>query len=251
MLHNPAFQRTRKSAAPLKANVGRLRQFIDAGHKDIGKMLSDIPAVLVTAAATIAAALITAGVSFVNLVLGKEQKTSEFRQQWIDALREDLALFSANVQHLATMWHGQIRLDPEMLKSLEKRSKFLGGMSENVNAILEVYRRIQLRANPEEHRALLEHMQKIYDTLDEGKITDVDAMRLMLDQLIAQSQPLLKREWKRVKRGEPIYQFTKWVLLLLVVGIATAASMYFAGKISIVLHAQPSVARDAPQAARP
>ena len=46
--------------------------------------------------ATVVAALIAALISFVNLTLSKEQKTSEFRQAWIDGLREELAtLFSS------------------------------------------------------------------------------------------------------------------------------------------------------------
>lgn len=38
----------------------------------------------------IGAALIAATVSLLGLIISKEQKTSEFRQAWIDALRSDL-----------------------------------------------------------------------------------------------------------------------------------------------------------------
>ena len=50
---------------------------------------------LVAAVATIAAALVAGLVSFIVTVLSKEQKTSEFRQAWIDALRSDIADFVA------------------------------------------------------------------------------------------------------------------------------------------------------------
>ena len=46
------------------------------------------------------AALITAMISFVNLTLNKEQKTSEFRQAWIDGLRSDLAIFFSSARAL-------------------------------------------------------------------------------------------------------------------------------------------------------
>ncbi len=45
----------------------------------------------------IAAAFIAGAVSFIVTVLSKEQKTSEFRQAWIDALREDLAIFASQI----------------------------------------------------------------------------------------------------------------------------------------------------------
>ena len=38
----------------------------------------------------VVAALIAAIVSLLGLIISKEQKTSEFRQAWIDALRSDL-----------------------------------------------------------------------------------------------------------------------------------------------------------------
>lgn len=38
----------------------------------------------------VGAAMIAAFVSFLGLIIGKEQKTSEFRQAWIDALRSEL-----------------------------------------------------------------------------------------------------------------------------------------------------------------
>src|SRR5450759_2566061 len=65
------------------------------------KMPTELPAESVALIATIIAALIAAAFSFVNLTLTKEQKTSEFRQAWIDALRQDLATFFATVRAFA------------------------------------------------------------------------------------------------------------------------------------------------------
>ena len=46
------------------------------------------------------AALITALIVFVNLIVSKEQKTSEFRQAWIDGLRTDLSVFFSSARAL-------------------------------------------------------------------------------------------------------------------------------------------------------
>jgi hypothetical protein len=45
------------------------------------------------AIATTVAAIIAGTIAFLSTILAKEQKTSEFRQNWIDALREDIADF--------------------------------------------------------------------------------------------------------------------------------------------------------------
>jgi len=47
------------------------------------------------AIATVVAAVIAGLISVVALTLTKEQKTSEFRQAWIDGLRSDLADYLA------------------------------------------------------------------------------------------------------------------------------------------------------------
>jgi hypothetical protein len=46
---------------------------------------------LLTVIGPVIAAIITGAIAFLASVLSKEQKTSEFRQAWIDALRNDLA----------------------------------------------------------------------------------------------------------------------------------------------------------------
>lgn len=45
----------------------------------------------------VGAALIAAIVSLIGLILGKEQKTSEFRQEWINSLRAEITQFVTNV----------------------------------------------------------------------------------------------------------------------------------------------------------
>jgi len=44
-------------------------------------------------AGPIAAAMIAGAVTFIATLLSKDQKTSEFRQTWIDAIRADIAEF--------------------------------------------------------------------------------------------------------------------------------------------------------------
>ena len=66
---------------------------------------------------TIVAAAIAAAASLVAVTLSKEQKVSEFRQAWIDALRQDLASFFSSARAFARAMdarrvHGVETTDP-------------------------------------------------------------------------------------------------------------------------------------------
>src|ERR1700733_8509302 len=54
-------------------------------------MSPEIIAALVTVIGLLFAALIAARVSYVGLLISKESSVSQFRQAWVDALREDIA----------------------------------------------------------------------------------------------------------------------------------------------------------------
>ena len=60
----------------------------------------DVSTIPLAPIATVVAALITALIAYINLTLSKEQKTSEFRQAWIDGLRNDLAAFFSSARAL-------------------------------------------------------------------------------------------------------------------------------------------------------
>lgn len=64
-------------------------------------MNETIPAQAVIAIATVVATLITGVIAIVNLTLSKEQKVSDFRQSWIDGLRDDLSKFLSGARFVA------------------------------------------------------------------------------------------------------------------------------------------------------
>jgi len=108
---------------------------------------------------TIIAALIAGAVSLVAITLSKEQKISEFRQAWIDALRADLASFLSSARAFARAMdarnvHGVESKDPgKTLFTLEKVGEIRATAAES-------YYRIKLRLNPGEadHKELLRGM---------------------------------------------------------------------------------------------
>jgi hypothetical protein len=169
-------------------------------------MSPEIIAALVTVIGLLFAALIAARVSYVGLLISKESSVSQFRQAWVDALREDIAELVGRYSTYPRAGHMNA-----------------AGRSELDLATATVKARIQMRMNPwkkEEH----EPLRVALDELNEAAVKMICPPNLSdkvysqhLEQnlpgllrahqnVIATSQELLKAEWERVKAGEPIYQ---------------------------------------------
>ncbi|RYE49938.1 MAG: hypothetical protein EOP21_04960 [Hyphomicrobiales bacterium] len=88
-------------------------------------------------------------------------------------------------------------------------------------SIKKLRNRILLRLNPAEHGGLINAISAIAD------ISPLDAQDQVIDELVkrllAESHPVLKGEWERVKRGEPVYVWTKRGALALVGACAVVA----------------------------
>ena len=131
--------------------------------------------------------------SLLSLVIAKEQKTSEFRQAWIDALREDIALYYARVS-IVQAYLG-IAESLNAAKLLEDNS---GHYIEMNQASL----RIKLRLNSTEcdSQAILEQMKSIEIRLN-SDFADIrktsSEISTALRKLEADAPRLLKNEWKR------------------------------------------------------
>ena len=173
-------------------------------------MTNELPVYSIVAIATVTASLITATIAFVNLTLTKELKTSEFRQAWIDALREDLSVFFACARAFARSteehFHFSNREDNAFKISEEK-------VSDIRYQVAEVYSRIMLRLNPEdnEHEELLRMMRSIISKQNEAIAAKANSQETMKAIQVATdySRPLIKKEWNRVKKGEPAYRYAR------------------------------------------
>lgn len=178
-------------------------------------MAQPLPTESIAAIATIIAALIAAAISFVNLTLTKEQKTSEFRQAWIDALRQDLATFFATsrafaranqeLQHFGAGAQGGAPLSFTEQKISDLRYQ-----------IAETRYRIQLRLNPKEpeHIELLRLMQAAIDKQQSALASpnSTDAVLLAVERAADFAPQILKTEWERVKKGELAFRVARnWV----------------------------------------
>lgn len=176
------------------------------------------------------AASIAGLVTFVIAVLTKEQKTSEFRQAWIDALRNDIADFLGAMSVTVSM----VRAKLLQGRPKEEIAAYLLNKEEHFIKLEVLVSKIRLRANPSEHVTFLKALEEFescaqaVDTLMDRNVTDA-----LQKSFLKESQALLKSEWIRVKRGEPIFRFAKWGALLTLVAAITFGLIYFYLIVSI------------------
>ncbi len=168
--------------------------------------MDQIPSVAVGA---VVAALIAGTVSLLGLIISKEQKTSEFRQAWIDALRNDLVsyLTHLNAIHDAIKIHYEDRATK--LKTLQPL--YLALNNSNFSILLRINKLEQNSID------LISTMNSfILLSRDESDMT-VDNIRPIEGKFLSVSQDVLKHEWNRVKGGEITFRIAKFLALIVVV----------------------------------
>jgi phosphoenolpyruvate synthase/pyruvate phosphate dikinase len=194
--------------------------------------MQNIPAQAIAAMATLIAALITAAISFVNLTLNKEQKTSEFRQAWIDGLRDELAKFLAAARAFARAvevvnTHGAEYQEKTVLRMSDEK------VSELRYQAAEMLCKIQLRLNPNEaeHEELLRLLRRAVKEQN-AMLRDrsgIEETMAAIELANTYAQPVLKAEWERVKKGELPFRIARNLVAptIGVLSLVFAALLYF------------------------
>lgn len=150
--------------------------------------------------------------AFLGLVVAKENKTSEFRQAWIDALRGDLSKLIARANAIRGVMAVGFKDKEALYKALE--AHFV--------EINQVTTGIRLRLNQDETacKPILAGINRLEKLMIEADSIDIAACRACEKEILAHARTFLKREWKRVRRGETTFFITKWFgLAAIVAGI--------------------------------
>lgn len=150
----------------------------------------------------VGAALIAATAAFIGLVLGKEQKTTEFRQEWINSQRDDLAIVMATAR---AQFRAQKKDDDDLIKDFDL-----------------AHSRMLLRENPDKPEWLF--------VLDEVKRLRLYAFSSPIEgnvdcgceRIVDMSRALLKAEWNRVRGGETWFVAAKRILPPAILFVAAA-----------------------------
>lgn len=152
----------------------------------------------------VGAASIAGLVSLLGLVIGKEQKISEFRQKWIDDLRGCFASYIMNINAIS-----------DIIRSKAGGNEINLALIERYRCLNEASNGIILRVNSSELPAkiLLKSMKDFEQLASKNSNLTPERIRSIEESFIDSAKNLLKFEWKRVKRGEPVFVWTKYILL--------------------------------------
>lgn len=183
--------------------------------------MENLPPTIYIAFGTIIAALITGFWSFVNLVMAKDQKVSEFRQTWIDQLRNDISEYMGHLTSFMASWHST------KIVHKDAGNKFIQSELKTIQQLGTLSNRILLRLNPDEHDNIIVLLEDIDRIISSPKaLSNADKLVVVGDKLLKDSQTLLKKEWERVKTGEKGFRYTRNTSLGMIIIAALYAVNY-------------------------
>ncbi|WP_413692767.1 hypothetical protein [Psychromonas sp. KJ10-2] len=158
----------------------------------------------------ITVALLASFVSFMGLLISKELKVSEFRQAWIDKLRDHVSEVISKSSLLLQSWisitHTQMRPGLEA-EFFEKNADLLREICFSVS-------KAKLSLNPDKDKRMITSLENINSIIKEpSKLGELSEAVIELEMV---SHKTFKVEWDRVKVGEPFYRISKWLVGFLV-----------------------------------
>jgi hypothetical protein len=180
----------------------------------------DIPA---TAIATITAAFIAAFVAFISSVLSKEQKTSEFRHAWLNSVLDDIAKFTGAVESISAAAWSHFKTGGK-----EKVQQFLATAEPQIRELLAAYYRARIRLYPQEHQQVIAALERLQVLLLKG-VPEPEKVEPLVRDIVQVSHDALREEWGRVKRGETMFRWTKYIsiaVMVLVIGSGIGYSVF-------------------------
>lgn len=173
-----------------------------------------IPTIPDAAVGAIAAALIGGLLTFLGLVASKENKISEFRQAWIDAVRQDLAKMIASANAIRGASSVGFTTKEDLFKAIEKHFVDINQSSASI--------RLRLNQEEDDCESILQGIDQLERLMIDSSPIDIAACVACEREILEHSQKFLKSEWKRVRRGEPTFYITKWAGLAVIIAGITA-----------------------------
>lgn len=169
-----------------------------------------------------------------GLIISKEQKTSEFRQQWIDALRQEVAEFLGYAEITATL---RSMLDLDECEPAKEKTKIAEGLlriKDEARESERLYHQLLLKLNPNEHCNIVQVLNELRDEINKEAPASSFARDQIEQRLITQVQEALRAEWNRVKRGELVYRIAKFGTMVVVVMLVILLSVSLISKAKLL-----------------
>ena len=183
------------------------------------------------------AAFLAGLVSMVGLIIAKEQRVSDFRQEWINGVRGEIASLIGTVNAINEwLWsveqrkvdagrveRAQGEVAPARPVDAGENDLAQGAAPGPADAYEVVHRdvlrmeealaMIVLRLNPYEDRAepVLDKAESVVSMLRFYKPVDRTKLKDAEKELLEESTKYLKCEWERVKKGELRHRWAVWI----------------------------------------
>lgn len=165
----------------------------------------DLPDVAIGA---VVASVIAGVVSLLGLIISKEQKTSEFRQAWINDLRKEVSIL---VSHTITI-QGYLATSPKNDGDLWQKTREDMLWLNRANSMI----RLLLNKREEPSEAILCTITDLENHFSSESKYDQDELHRVQDMLVEQVCVVLKEEWNRVRKGELTYRIAKFLTICFV-----------------------------------
>jgi hypothetical protein len=168
---------------------------------------------IIATASALTVAFVAGGFSLLSLIIAKEQKISEFRQAWIDALRADIAMYVAKV----TIIKAYVEITEPFIP-VEFLEKYRNDYIDLNQASFRI--KLRLNSTEAESQAVLDSMAILEKKLNAGSAvikTASSEITDALNRLEIDAPVLLKKEWKRVKSGERTYRVARSASIVFIV----------------------------------
>jgi len=154
-----------------------------------------------TAIIAVIAAVIAAGAAITAAWISRSIKISEFRQKWIDDLRNDISAYVGVAEEWFRKWE---EINP--LPSEEKERRARDEEFQIANKAGVILWRIKQRFNPEINPYKSqddEFLQSLVDLLNPGKVAPGNigpSWQHLADDAVEKARKILKREWEVTKK---------------------------------------------------
>ena len=156
-----------------------------------------------------AVGIFVALISLLGALIATERRISEIRQNWLEGLRKDIGELIAAGSAIYSQSYSK----------------------EDLNSANASQARILMRLNPQKHAELITAINNYHDAIapngsPSGRATNQSVLDCE-NGIIAEAQPVIRKVWGKVKRGEPFHYISKIVLvaLLLVFLLITVVSL--------------------------
>lgn len=201
----------------------------------------------------VAAAIITGAFTLTTLIVSKEDKITDSRQKWLEALREEMAKFLGTIDTLLRFVEPQVKIKRAALKERhdyeDEELKQIGLDDEEISDLRRSHKelytnlnemrlRVLLRLDPEDtqndlkygrvHEALISNVNQLAGEFY-GPCADLEKVRERQSFILVLTQKVIDHTWSRVKGGERWFRRIRRGFLIVVlsmfVGIVAALAL--------------------------